>query len=151
MSAAAEHFESLKIASIISEMREEKNLPGNTATYTGAYISFARLPCWINCASKTLLLEPHFKKGLSCREQNLPSTHIKIRKSEEAPDPPPHRRVSFLSWHSRETWFKMLHCKEIGDETATKVERCLASGQLYVFQNKIKKVKPKSREWLSFL
>lgn len=34
--------------------------------------------------------------------------------------------VLFPSCHSWETWSKMLHCKEIGDEMVTKVERCLA-------------------------
>lgn len=59
--------------------------------------------------------------------------------------------VLFLPRHSWETWFKMLHSGEIGDEMVTRVERCLAWGQLYVFQNKVKKVKPKSKQWLSFL
>lgn len=91
-------FKVLRLHLLFLKWGKKKNLPGRRAIYNGAYISFASLPCWINCTSKTFLPEPCFKKALSYRERKLPSIHIKIRKSDEAPDFPPQCLVSPLAF-----------------------------------------------------
>lgn len=143
----------LRLHLLFLKWGRKKKSPWEKSYIQGAYISFAGLPWWIHCTSKTFLPKPRFKKALSCRERTLPSITIEIRKSEKAPDLPP--SVLFLSCHSGETWSKMLHGKEIGDETVTKVERCFSLRTVTCVpeqsKKKKKKVKPESREWLSFL
>lgn len=125
MSAAAECFESLKIASIISEAREGKNLPGKRELHIPG-----RASALLDSHAELIALPKHsclnhISRRLSAAENENSLPYTSKSGNQKRHQISPHS-VLFLSWHSRETWFKMLHCREIGDETVTKVERCLA-------------------------
>lgn len=125
MSAAEECFESLKIASIISETREEKNLPGKRELHIpGRASALLDSHAELIAFPKHSCLN-HISRRLSAAENENSLPYTSKSGNQKRHQISPHS-VLFPSWHSRETWFKMLHCRETRDETVTKVERCLA-------------------------